>query len=86
MLVTPDGSGARAYQRDGRTFLTVDPTGDGSSELILLDNKGVSWKMGEEALVSALDPSVRLLRIPGRSSFWFGWFAYSGTEVYSPGL
>ncbi len=87
VVVTPEGGGPRAYQRDDRNFLTVDKGEDGSSELILVDDKGISWKLGEDALVSASDPSMRLSRLPGRSSFWFGWYAfYPGTEVYNPGL
>ena len=86
VVVTPEGGGARAYQRDDRNFLTVDRVEGGSSELILVDDKGISWKMGEDALVNASDPSMRLLRLPGLSSFWFGWYAfYPGTEVYTLG-
>ena len=87
VIVTPDGGGSRAFQRDDRTFLKVDQREGGSSELVLIDDKGNSWNVGEDALVSVTDPSMRLLRLPGHSSFWFGWYAfYPGTEVYDPGL
>ena len=83
VVVTPDGGGSRAYQRNDRRFLKMEIGEGGSSELILVDEKGISWKMGEDALVNASDPSMRLSRLPGRSSFWFGWYAfYPGTEVY----
>ena len=82
VVFTPDGGGSRAYQRDERNFLTLESGEGGSSELILVDDKGISWKMGEDALVAS-DPSMRLLRLPGRSSFWFGWYAFfPGTEIY----
>ena len=42
--------------------------------------------MSEDALVSATVPSMRLSRLPSRSSFWFGWYAfYPATQVYTLG-
>ena len=43
--------------------------------MILIDDEGLGWRMGEDALVSVSDPTMRLLRLSGRSSFWFGWYA-----------
>lgn len=84
LLVTPQGGGTRSYQRDDRNFLTVEKGESGSSELILIDDEGLRWRMGEDALVSIYDPTMRLLRLPGHSSFWFGWYAfYPATEVYA---
>ncbi len=59
-------------------------SGEGrSSELMLVDDKGINWELGEDALINSTDPSMRPLRLPGRSSFWFGWYAiYPGTGVY----
>ena len=86
LLVTPQGGGTRSYQRDDRNFLTVEKGESGSSELILIDDEGLRWRMGEDALVSISDPTMRLLRLPGRSSFWFGWYAFfPATEVYATG-
>ena len=86
LLVTPQDGGTRSYQRDDRIFLTVEKGESGSSELILIDDEGLGWRMTEDALVSISDPTMRLLRLPGRSSFWFGWYAfYPTTEVYANG-
>ena len=86
VVVTPKGGGSRAYQRNDRRFVKVETGESGSSELILVDDKGITWKMDEDALVNASDPSMRLLRLPARSSFWFGWYAfYPGTEMYAAG-
>ena len=64
--------------------MTVEKGESGSSEMILIDDEGLRWRMGEDALVSISDPTMRLLRLPGRSSFWFGWYAfYPATEVYA---
>ena len=85
VIVTPDGgNGSRAFQRAGHTFVGVEP-GQGS-EVFLLDDEGRRWLLGEDALVQTDDPSTRLLRLPSRSSFWFGWYAfYPGTEVFTLG-
>ena len=41
----------------------------------------------EEALISLDNPESRLERLPSRSAFWFGWFAFQpSTEVYQPKL
>ena len=83
VIVTPDGgNGSRAFQRAGHTFGGVEP-GQGS-EVFLLDDEGRRWLLGEDALVQTDDPSTSLLRLPSRSSFWFGWYAfYPGTEVFT---
>lgn len=84
VIVTPDGGGPRAYQRDDRIFLKVESAETGSPELVLVDDRGISWEMGEDALVNTSDPSMRFLRLPGRSSFWFGWYAfYPATQIYA---
>ena len=89
VIVTPDGGGSRAYQRDDRIFLNVESRETrsmetGSPELVLVDDRGIRWEMGEDALVNTSDPSMRFLRLPGRSSFWFGWYAfYPATQIYA---
>lgn len=86
VLVTPSAGGPRAYQRAQRTFVRVDGEKGESGPVVLVDDLGNSWNMEEDALVNASDPSMRLSRLPGRSSFWFGWYAfYPGTEIFSPG-
>lgn len=86
VIITPSGGGSRAFQRDDREFVNLVTGEGGSSPVSIVDDQGLSWNMEEDALVSASDPSVRLPRLPGRSSFWFGWYAfYPGTEIFSPG-
>ena len=61
--------------------------GEGESALLsLIDDQGIRWNLEEDALVNEADPSMRLARLPGRSSFWFGWYAfYPATEIFIPG-
>jgi hypothetical protein len=77
VLITPgDGGGTRAYQRDGRRFDLV-PDGTGASGIAFLkDDRGLTWRMEEEALVQVGDTSRRLPRLPSRTSYWFGWYAF----------
>ena len=50
-----------------------------------MDEEGRRWVLGEDALARTDDPSVRLPRLPSRSSYWFGWYAfYPNTEFYAP--
>lgn len=78
VLVTDAASGAvRVYRAEGRRF-------SAGTEGALVDEAGRPWRLTEEALVpppdAGLDP---LPRVPGHSSFWFGWFGfYPDTEVY----
>jgi hypothetical protein len=71
------GHGARAYERGNHTFLPASP----SSTSVILDEKGGSWQVTEEAL---LGPDGEALpRLPGHMAYWFGWFSfYPHTEVY----
>ena len=83
VVVTSEGGEPRAHQRGDREFLTLTSGEGRSSELMLVDDKGINWELGEDALINSTDPSMRPLRLPGRSSFWFGWYAiYPGTGVY----
>ena len=64
VLATPDGSGARAYDRRGIRFASFDArSGIASSE------DGVSWRVTEDWLVAS--DGRRLPRVPGHNSFWF---------------
>ena len=87
VVVTPDGgTGSRAFRREGRIFDAAGGDYGEPGAVFLLDDQGHRWRMQEDALVRVDDPTLRLPRIPGRSSYWFGWYAfYPGTDVYSPG-
>jgi hypothetical protein len=77
VLVVEPGSGAvRAYERGERELAAGREPGT------LVDAAGQSWRVGEEALLSAGGES--LARVPGHVAFWFGWYGfYPQTEVYT---
>ena len=77
VLVGDPASGSvRAYRRGERSFRRA---ADGA----LLDDLDRSWRVGELALTPTDAESEPLLRVPGTTAFWFGWFAfYPQTEVY----
>ena len=86
VVVTPGGKGARAYQRAGQNFVSLKAVNGEAGAIFLIDDDNRRWRLEEDALVRADDPSVRLPRLPSRSSYWFGWYAfYPGTDVYDPG-
>ena len=83
VVVTPDdGGGSRAFQRGDLQFLRIQR--DESGNIMLIDDKGGSWMLTEDALVRLQDPSESLARLPSRTAYWFGWFSfYPNTEVFS---
>lgn len=87
VIVTPNvGSDSRAFLRAGRNFVKVEIGKDEAGTVFLVDDEDLKWRLDEDALVQAGDASMRLQRLPSRSSYWFGWRAfYPGTDVYGPG-
>ena len=84
VVITPgDGGGTRAYQRDSRRFVLV-PEGPGEGGIAVLeDDRGLTWRMEEDALVQVEDTSHRLSRLPSHTAYWFGWYTFHpGTAVY----
>lgn len=84
VVITPEGGGGtRAYQRDSHRFALVQGgTGEGVIA-VLEDNRGLTWRVEEEALVQVADNSHRLPRLPSHTAYWFGWYAFHpGTAVY----
>ena len=78
------GAGPRAYFRGGNVFRAAPPRADGGPPVVL-DESGAEWTMSEDALVNSQNDGQRLLRLPGKDSFWFGWFAfYPDTGLYFP--
>ena len=75
---------ARVYSRQGRTFHLADGGGVASGlPEVIVDSKGVEWRVTEEALVNVEDAGRTLPRVPSHLSFWFGWFAFHpDTLVY----
>ena len=69
------GGEVRAYARADHSFSSA-PTADE-----LLDDKGQSWQVTEDAL---LGPNGETLsRLPGHLAYWFGWYAFfPDTQVY----
>ncbi len=83
VLVTPLGGGPRAYQRSGQTFVRLETEQGEEGSVFLIDDDGLRWRLEEDALARHGDPTVPLRRLPGRSAFWFGWYAfYPATGVY----
>jgi len=78
VLVTPDGTGARAYDSPGpvRSYAPSTST--------LIDQQGVIWNLTEEALVRPGD-GTRRSRLPGHNSFWFALLNQGGSaRIWSP--
>jgi hypothetical protein len=78
LLHAEERSGAvRAYRRGSHRFTLAE---DGT----LRDERGVAWRIGEEALL-AEDDSPPLPRLPGVVAAWFGWQAfYPAGELWLP--
>ena len=85
VLGSAASEGARAYNRDGRSFRL--PGGGGEQPAIPLtieDADGGTWRVTEGFLVNTADETERLERIPTHMSFWFGWFQFHpDTELYT---
>ncbi len=84
VIVTPHGgSESRAFLRTGHNFVKVEIGEAEAGTILLVDDEDFKWRLDEDALVRVGDNSMRLPRLPSRSSYWFGWHAfYPGTEVY----
>ena len=84
VMVTIGHLGSRAYERADLTFIMEE--GGEAEAVILTDNEGNLWQVGEDALTRVDDPSDRLPRIPSHNAYWFGWYSfYPGTQVYVEG-
>ena len=78
VIITVAGGGVRAYDRQGLKF-------QAGSQGQLQDEQGREWKVFEDALQAADEPSQRLNRLPSRDAYWFGWQVfYPHTEVWQP--
>ena len=78
VIVSSTNGAVRAYARDGLRFQTIN-------DEIIQDDQGRRWRILEDSLESAGDPSQRLDRLPSRDAYWFGWHAfYPHTDIYAP--
>ena len=79
VAIITDANGApRAYHRGALEF---HPAGWPH----LQDNHGQQWRITENALLNAANPSRQLPRLPARTAYWFGWQAfYPHTDIYAP--
>jgi len=85
LVVVTIGGGSRAYESKGQEFSAGWSEGSRSESMMLIDENGGIWKITEEALVPTDNTEDTLGRLPSRSAFWFGWYAfYPSTEVYQP--
>jgi hypothetical protein len=84
VVITPgDSAGSRAFQRDGREFVTISLGSVGAAEVFVSDSEGEEWLMDEYALVKISDPVQRLNRLPSHVSYWFGWYSFhNATGIY----
>ncbi len=81
VVTNPEGGGPRAYLSSDVQFQVRVDVGPGG--LSITDTEGKVWRVTEEALVRADDPSRRLERIPTHMAYWFGWHAsYPNTQLY----
>ena len=82
-LVVVTERGARAYEGGSHTFSEAQPGASEDGAAILVDEHGRQWQVREEALVLTEDPTQRLKRLPSRTAYWFGWYAFHpNTGVY----
>ena len=78
VVITGAVGGSRAYARNGQVF-------EYDNDELVLDDSGQRWRVLEDALENAGDPTERLERLPSRDAYWFGWYAfYPHTELYQP--
>ena len=86
VVTDPTSGGARAYLRDyqGRAVRFDEKLGGERGALLLHDASGNAWRVNEDALVLADDPSVRLDRIPTNNAFWFGWYSNHPSSLVYP--
>ena len=83
LVVVTIGGGSRAYEARGQNFSAGWSEGTSSESMMLIDENGGAWKITEDALVPTDNSEDSLGRLPTRSAFWFGWYAfYPFTEVY----
>jgi hypothetical protein len=69
------GGEVRAYQRGDHIFAP------GSAKDTVLDEKGNTWEVTEEALIGPNDETAP--RLNGHLAYWFGWFAFfPNTLIY----
>lgn len=80
VLATDEQNGAvRAYERGMRRFRTLA----GARDKLQADD-GSRWSVTEAALVQD-GGRERLQRLPGHTSYWFGWFTFfPQTLLYEP--
>ena len=83
-MITMAGAGAaRAYQRGTSLFSRAQQHESEEGIITLVSERGLRWRVEEEALVQANDPTHRLPRLPSHMAYWFGWYAfYPATDVY----
>ena len=72
VVTDPQESGPRVYLSEG-VRLGSTPSIQGG-EITVTDTEGEVWRVTEEALVRADDPSRTLERLPTIISYWFGWY------------
>ena len=82
IVAADQGVGARAYHSGPQRF-SLPPAGPANDGIMLIDEKGRSWRVEEDALVLVENPAERLPRLASRYSYWFGWLAFNpDTQVY----
>ena len=84
IIASSQSSDTRVYASDGMMF-SLPKSGQTTEGLprLLVDSKGVEWRVAEGFLINDADSSQRLPRLPSHVSFWFGWFTFHpDTGVY----
>lgn len=76
IIADPKATAARAYDGGGHTF----SVGEGGG---IVDEDGIRWEAGDDALVQVGDRSQELPRLDARNAYWFGWFSnHPDTSVF----
>lgn len=69
VVVTSSAGANRVYAAGPRRFERLDADGR------VVDGRGRTWRVTEDALVATFDDSERAARVPAHRAFWFGWYA-----------
>ncbi len=84
VIVTRGSVGsARAYERGDHEFTLEEATRGENRTITIKDQEGGLWRLAEDSIFRLDDPAVRLPRVVGQPSYWFGWFSsLPNTGVY----
>jgi hypothetical protein len=69
VVITSAAGAHRVYHAGNVLFKKL------SGDKLVIDSEARTWEIKEPFLQMRQDPSVKLVRVPAHSAFWFGWYA-----------